>query len=103
MGSVLFYLIIIVAAVGTVAMIVAVRQINRYFMAVAQATCVSCGVAFGRATEKGAEKDFEEAFKKVLYEHPGWLLKPAREWPFECPGCGTPHKYHLDERKISAA
>jgi len=102
LASFLFYLIVVLGVLGTGAVILAVRQTNRYFRAVTQATCVSCGAAFGLATTKNAKPDFEEAFKKVFYENPGWLVKPAREWPIECPTCGTRHKYLLDEQKILA-
>ncbi len=102
MASFLFYLIIVLAAVGTVAVILAVRQTNRYFLAVTQATCVSCGAAFGQVAGKEAQRDFEEAFKKVLYENPKWLVNPAREWPVECPTCGTRQRYVLDEQKTLA-
>jgi ribosomal protein S27E len=102
LASFLFYLVIVLAALGTGAVILAVRQTNRYFRAVTQATCVSCGAAFRRVTGKKAKTDFEEAFKKVLYENPGLLVNPTREWPVECPICGTRHKYLLDEKKILA-
>ena len=102
MASFLFYLLIVLGALGTGAVILAVRQTNRYFRAVTQATCVSCGAAFGRLTAKKAKTDFEESFKKVLYESPGWLVNPTREWPVECPICGTRQKYLLDEQKSLA-
>ncbi len=102
MASFLFYLVIVVAVLGTAVVVLAVKRTNRYFGAVTQATCVSCGAAFGQVSGKEAKIEFEEAFKKVLYENPGWLVSPAREWPVECPACGTRHKYLLDEQKILA-
>jgi hypothetical protein len=102
LASVLFYLIIVLAALGTVIVILAVKQANRIFSAVVQATCVSCGAVFGELTEKQAKMDFDEAFKKVLYENPRWLVNPTREWPVECPICGTRQKYRLDEHKVLA-
>ena len=102
MASFLFYVVIVLAVLGTGAVILAVRQTNRYLRTVTQATCVSCGAAFGSVTAKEAETDFEEAFKKVLYENPGWLVKPPRQWPIECPTCGARHEYLLDEQKILA-
>ena len=102
MASVLFYLVIVLAALGTGAVVVAVRRTNRYLRAVTQATCVSCGTAFGLITAKKAKTDFEEAFNEVLHENPRWLMSPAREWPVECPICGTRQRYLLDEQKILA-
>ena len=102
LASFLFYFVIVLAALGTGAVILAVRQMNRYFSAVTQATCVSCGAAFGQVTEQRTKTDFEESFKRVLYQNPGWLVKPTREWPIECPICGTRQRYFLDEQKILA-
>ena len=102
MASFLFFLIIVLTVVGTVVVIVAVRQANRYFGAVTQATCVSCGAVFGELTEKQMKRDFDEALKKVLYENPGWLVSSTQEWPVECPICGTRHKYRLDGEEVSA-
>ncbi len=102
MASFLFYLVIFLAALGTGSVILAARQTNRDFRAVTQATCISCDAAFGPDAAKKAEADSKEAFEKVLDENPGWLVNPTREWPVECPTCGTRHKYLLDKQEILA-
>ena len=102
MASFLFYLVIILAALGTGFMIQAVWQTNRDFRAVEKATCISCGAAFGLVAAKKAQTDFEEAVNRVLDENPGWFARPKREWSVQCPACGMRHKYLLDGQEISA-
>jgi len=102
LGSVLFYLIIILAVLGTGYVILAVWQTDRDFNAVKKATCVSCGAPFGLVAAKKAQEDSEEVVEEVSDETSGSLVKPTREWPVQCPTCGTRHKYRLDEQRILA-
>ena len=102
MASFLFYLVICLAVLGTGWVILAARQTNRDFRAVTQAKCISCGVGFGADAAKKAEAEAKETSRIASDENPGWLVSSTREWPVECPACGSRHKYLPDKQEILA-